>query len=142
MAQAERFREGREPGIDIFDVERLEGWALNIERYGGNLTEWADPQFIIRELRRFASVLRPYAKAGALVQDKQIAALKSVRCRRCGHMAGEHLHLFGSTHYLCPTVLLFEEATTQCGCSASNQPRRDLCGENRCICRCHAEASR
>jgi len=27
----------------------------------------------------------------------------------------------------------------ECGCDKPNQPRRDICGSNRCICRCHAE---
>ena len=37
----------------------------------------------------------------------EIEALQRQKCARCGEASKDHLHLFGSAEYLCPTVSRF-----------------------------------
>jgi hypothetical protein len=60
----ELYRESNGLNIDMLDADRLNGWAENIERYGERLTEWADPAFIVKELRRLAKAIEAEVKSG------------------------------------------------------------------------------
>ena len=74
-------------------------------------------------------------------------------CKNCGFTLSQHNTIIGGAvgpnrTIICPTALFAQNLSfhnlqgVTCGCVNPNQPNREDCGPNRCICRCHAEARR
>lgn len=56
--------------IDMLDVDRLRQWAVNVETYGADLTQWAYPQFLVEELRRIADGMEAEVRAVGVLRER------------------------------------------------------------------------
>ena len=67
LAEIARLREALEDdtllSLDMIDVDRLEKWAENIETYGSDLTQWADPRFLVVAMRGLAKNIEATVRA-------------------------------------------------------------------------------
>jgi hypothetical protein len=54
--------------LDMLQADRLRAWAMNIRRYGANITEWGSPSFVADEAERIAAGIEAAIKESPLTQ--------------------------------------------------------------------------
>lgn len=94
------------PWIDLAD--QIGAWRA---RGAGWLV--TDMAMLIEMLIAEHEALDQIADVGTLSQARTTVSgerMKSRLCGRCGCRADQHIHLYGSQHYLCPTVGFFRES--------------------------------